>query len=493
MILVGNQRGGARDLASHLMKDENDHVTLHELRGFIADDLHGAFAEAEAMSKGTRCRQFLFSMSFNPPETERVDISVFKSAINEAEQRLGLNNQPRAIVFHEKEGRRHAHAVWSRIKADEMKAVPLPFTKTKMQDLARDLYREHGWRMPDGLADKTKRDPKNFTLEEWQECKRRGVDTKTIKGAIQDAWSISDSPAALTHALEERGLTLAKGDKRKAVVLDHNGKPYNLAKYAGVKVKDVKARLGDTALPSLMQAHHKIASGIIPAMDRMKTGLDDQSKKAKAEHDRQKQALIAKQREQRAKQAQMLEQRHWQEVKDRQARFRPGLGGLWDKLRGEHARIRRENEQDALKAMQRDREKRDELIFRQIEERRKLTIERIQTQMRLAKQKQEIAQDRQRYEAMRAPAAKPDFNRSAQPQAPPEQAAKQKAETKPTPQRPTQTVAVQKPAATRSNVPDGQQTPDNNRADRLRAFKEKRQSGQAQNPTRKRSGPNFSR
>ena len=126
MILVGNQRGGARDLASHLMKDENDHVTLHELRGFIADDLHGAFAEAEAMSKGTRCRQFLFSMSFNPPETERVDISVFKSAINEAEQRLGLNNQPRAIVFHEKEGRRHAHAVWSRIKADEMKAVPLP-------------------------------------------------------------------------------------------------------------------------------------------------------------------------------------------------------------------------------------------------------------------------------------------------------------------------------------------------------------------------------
>jgi hypothetical protein len=39
----------------------------------------------------------------------------FEAAIDMAEQRLGLDGHPRAIVFHEKEGRRHAHAVWSRI------------------------------------------------------------------------------------------------------------------------------------------------------------------------------------------------------------------------------------------------------------------------------------------------------------------------------------------------------------------------------------------
>ena len=33
MILNGNQRGGAKDLAIHLMKEENDHVELYELRG----------------------------------------------------------------------------------------------------------------------------------------------------------------------------------------------------------------------------------------------------------------------------------------------------------------------------------------------------------------------------------------------------------------------------------------------------------------------------
>ncbi|SCX54398.1 hypothetical protein SAMN05720354_11439 [Nitrosospira sp. Nsp1] len=51
----------------------------------------------------------------------------FEQAIERAEEKLGLNGQPRAIVFHEKNGRRHCHAVWSRIKMDEMKAVQLSF------------------------------------------------------------------------------------------------------------------------------------------------------------------------------------------------------------------------------------------------------------------------------------------------------------------------------------------------------------------------------
>lgn len=125
MILVGNQRGGARDLARHLLKDENDHVDVHEIRGFASETLDGAFNEAYAISQGTRCKQFLFSLSLNPPETERVSTEAFERAIEQAETRLGLTGQPRAVVFHEKEGRRHAHAVWSRIKAEEMKAIQL--------------------------------------------------------------------------------------------------------------------------------------------------------------------------------------------------------------------------------------------------------------------------------------------------------------------------------------------------------------------------------
>jgi hypothetical protein len=53
MILKGNQRAGGSQLAAHLTNlRDNDHVTVHELRGFVSDDLHGAFNEAYAVSRG---------------------------------------------------------------------------------------------------------------------------------------------------------------------------------------------------------------------------------------------------------------------------------------------------------------------------------------------------------------------------------------------------------------------------------------------------------
>lgn len=67
--------------------------------------------EAHAISRGTRCKQFLFSLSLNPPPHENVETAGFERAIDRVEEKLKLTGQPRAIVFHEKEGRRHAHAV----------------------------------------------------------------------------------------------------------------------------------------------------------------------------------------------------------------------------------------------------------------------------------------------------------------------------------------------------------------------------------------------
>jgi hypothetical protein len=64
VILKGSQRAGARQLAAHLLNErDNEHVSVHELRGFAADGLHGALTEAHAVSKGTKCKQFLFSLS----------------------------------------------------------------------------------------------------------------------------------------------------------------------------------------------------------------------------------------------------------------------------------------------------------------------------------------------------------------------------------------------------------------------------------------------
>ena len=100
MILVGNQRGGAKDLALHLMKDENERVVVHEIRGFVSDDLASAFQESYAMSRATKCKQHLYSLSLNPPKDAEISSADFESAVDRAERALGLQGQPRAIVFH---------------------------------------------------------------------------------------------------------------------------------------------------------------------------------------------------------------------------------------------------------------------------------------------------------------------------------------------------------------------------------------------------------
>ena len=130
MILKGSQRSGAKALAVHLLRlDENDHVEVHSVTGFMSDDVTSAFKEVQAVAKGTKCTQPFYSVSLNPPHDEDVSIEVFEAAISKIEEAHGLSGQPRAIVFHEKDGRRHAHSVWSRIDAETMTAKNLPFSK----------------------------------------------------------------------------------------------------------------------------------------------------------------------------------------------------------------------------------------------------------------------------------------------------------------------------------------------------------------------------
>src|SRR4051794_24311309 len=112
---------------------DNDHVELHEVRGFLSNDLAGAFREVEAAAEGTRCQQPFFSVSLNPPKGHNPGIDDFENAADLIEAKFpGLKGQPRTIIFHEKEGRRHAHAIWSRITERGL-AVQLSHSREKLR------------------------------------------------------------------------------------------------------------------------------------------------------------------------------------------------------------------------------------------------------------------------------------------------------------------------------------------------------------------------
>ena len=282
MILKGSQRGGSKQMAAHLLKtQDNEHIEVHELRGFLSDDLHAALHEIYAVSRGTRAKQFMFSLSLSPPADERVPIDAFEAAIDDAEKKLGLEGQARAVVFHEKNGRRHAHVVWSRIDTEQMKAINMPHFKLKLREVSRNLYLENGWQMPRVLVNSRERDPRNFNRAEWEQAKRAKQDPKALKALFQECWASSDSRKAFAQSLQARGYALARGDRRNHVAVDFRGEVYSVSKWIGLRVKDVHGKLGKSDdLPSVEQAKTAISG-------RMTDMLRDHVTKAEIAHQKQ--------------------------------------------------------------------------------------------------------------------------------------------------------------------------------------------------------------
>lgn len=374
MILKGSQRSGAKQLGLHLLRmDENDHVEVHEIRGFVSNNVVNALREAFAVSRGTKCKQFLFSLSLNPPLAENVPISVFEAAIEETEKRLGLSGQPRVIVFHEKQGRRHAHCVWSRIDPRTLRAVNMSHFKTKLRDMSRQLFLENGWKMPRGYMNSEEANPLNFSLTEWQQAKRIGRDPQKIKAMFQECWAVSDSLKSFSNALAARGYYLAQGDRRGFVAVDWTGEVYSLSRWTDAKAKDLKAKLGDQAdLDTVAEVSEAIAIKVASKL----TGF---SADAKLEFDAARLALkarrddlVLRQRNERAFLAEVQAARWAAESQYRSERFRKGLKGLWDLVTGKRKSIRAENAADVVAKKARDQAERQAVIDRQLSDRRLL-------------------------------------------------------------------------------------------------------------------------
>ncbi|MGE4069821.1 MAG: hypothetical protein AB7E72_01445 [Lysobacterales bacterium] len=374
MILHGNQRAGAINLAKHLGNTrDNDHVTVHEIRGCVANTLPGALQEMDAISRGTRCKQFMFSVSFNPPPGKDVPTEAFTDAVDRVESAVGLEGQPRVLVFHEKSGRRHAHCVWSRVKADEVKAINLPYYKNRLSEVAKALYLDHGWDLPAGFIDRLNRNPLNFTLQEWQQANRMGDDPRKIKIALRECWAISDSKQAFVSALERQGYYLARGDRRGYVAVDWRGEVYSLSRWLDQKNKALTARLGDAKLlPGVEETKQNIDQALMERCRQHQATLAKQHERDRQALATLKRTLIEKQRAERKTLRERQEARWASEARDRSARLRQGWKGLWDKITGEAIRIRQCNEREALNAIKRDRSQSDQLIWAHVKERERI-------------------------------------------------------------------------------------------------------------------------
>jgi hypothetical protein len=248
VILKGSQRANGADLARHLMNGfDNESIELAEVHGAVADDLSGAFAEFEAVSRGTKASEYLYSLSISPPSP--LTRAQYFEAIAAIENRLGLADQPRAVVFHVKEGREHCHVVWSRIDIENMRAIHMAHDRRKLMDLACELARKYGLDLPPGLRaweakqkfEKEKLEP---TLAEQAQQQATGITPEQRREEITAAYVASDSPEAFRAALEEKGYVLARGERRGFVVVDKFANVHSLTRYVqGHKAGAIKKKL----------------------------------------------------------------------------------------------------------------------------------------------------------------------------------------------------------------------------------------------------------
>lgn len=367
MILKGNSRAHGAELAIHLMKDENEHIDVAELRSFAANDLMGAFLEVQAISRAaTRCQKYLYSLSLNPPAHETPSRKDFEDAIERAEETLGLTGQPRAVIYHTKEGRTHAHVVWSRIDLTNMKAIKLNYPKRALNGLAMELFQHHGWDLPAGFLPGQEASPMNFSYQEHLEAKRSNQNVKHLKAQIKASWSASDNRRSFETALERCGLFLAQGDRRGFVAVDDEGNTYSLSRWTGVKTKELAEQLGEPSeLRSLEETRALVSERMTPKFKEYAAEVVQAAQEDLKDFEAQKQEMTERHREQRESLSAKQEERWNVETMQRAERFSNGLRGLWDRITGTHARIAQENEIEAKRCLGRDQAETQALKDRQ--------------------------------------------------------------------------------------------------------------------------------
>ena len=340
MILKGNQRGGGQQMAAHLMNSfDNERVEIADLRGAVADDLSGAFAEWAAEARGTKCQKFLYSLSLNPDQAQgHLTREQYLELLARTERSLQLVGQPRAVVFHEKRDkdgvlREHCHAVWSRIDTEKMKAVQIAHDRLKLRTVAREFARDHGLELPDGLKKDGRRDrfndrAKQENLAERQQKERTGISKEQRMADIATCWKETGNGAAFVQALEAKGYYLARGDQRAFVVVDLHSEVHSLSRQlSGIaKSKELKDRLAGYPLDKLPDVESAQAW----------------AKKQRIEREKQ----IAEKQKQQEKQPSEVEIR-LAALKERQAARRVELDRQRIDLIARHL-----SERDGLKAMQ---------------------------------------------------------------------------------------------------------------------------------------------
>jgi len=334
MIAKGNPHNSGPYLARYLAASSkgNERAELVELRGFASDNIFDALALAQLQAEGTHCQKPLFHVQVRTPQGEDLDRAQWAHVADRIEKQLGFTGQPRAVVFHQKEGHDHMHLVWSRIDAETMHALDPGLYKRKLKEVCRKLEKEMGLQEV-----RNEREPSEKTQPaarpEFEQSRRLKTDAKAIREGIRDCWDASADGVGFVAALEKEGLILAKGDKRSFVVVDEMGGYHALGKrITGATAEQTRARLADVkaarlptveAAQAMQRERREQEKGAMS--DQKEMTDEDRRKEAFQKEEEERREAFQKEEEQRQEAIKAEEARRQQAIAEDEAKRQEGI------------------------------------------------------------------------------------------------------------------------------------------------------------------------
>jgi len=149
--------------------------------------------------------------------------------------------------------------------------------------------------------------------------------------------------------------------------------------------------------PSLEEAQAIIAHDMQGMLGRLQGDLIHRAKVKNNKFDVRHRDLVKHQQVGREALKTAQEKRRIRDNKMRQARFRAGISGVWDRLRGEHKRIQIQNEREAYATFRQDRRELDELVFSHLKERKHIKIFKLRIQERANHMRHGLKRDMRSY------------------------------------------------------------------------------------------------
>ena len=212
-----------------------------------SDDLKRQSGQSMAGAKQTTGPVYSYSLAWHteqaPTQTEMLHAAAATL------ERLGLSEHESVIVCHQETAHKHIHIIANLVHPTTGLKRDTGLDQRALQKWALDYEKEHGkiyCKEREENAQKRENDEITKYQDERHEAAQR----------IEKLYHASDSGKAFKQALESEGLTLARGDKKRLVIVDRNGKIQNLARQInGVKSKDIKAKLSDLDPATLPEAN----------------------------------------------------------------------------------------------------------------------------------------------------------------------------------------------------------------------------------------------